>query len=102
MIGWRGVLAVWAGGLAVAAGSASPPAASQEAAAWPVRFIDVAREAGLTQPITYGDEARKAKWLVLAGRLATMPEPDRQRIQQRMAEWARLSPARLVDIRFIA
>jgi hypothetical protein len=39
------------------------------------------------------DDARKAKWLVLAGRLATMPEPDRQRIQQRMAEWARLSPA---------
>ena len=29
------------------------------ACAWPVRFVDVAREAGLTQPITYGDASRK-------------------------------------------
>jgi hypothetical protein len=27
--------------------------------AWPVRFVDIAREAGLTHPITYGDAERK-------------------------------------------
>ena len=26
---------------------------------WPVRFVDVAREAGLTHPVTYGDVSRK-------------------------------------------
>ena len=28
-------------------------------ASWPVRFVDVAREAGLTHAITYGDVSRK-------------------------------------------
>ena len=34
---------------------AGPPAAP-----WPVRFVDVAAEAGLTQPITYGDAGAQA------------------------------------------
>ena len=37
-----------------------PARRTQEpSSAWPVRFVDVARESGLTQPITYGDPARK-------------------------------------------
>lgn len=36
------------------------------------------------------DHVRKEKWLNLAGRLDKMPPDERQRVQQRMAEWARL------------
>ncbi len=47
----------------VGAGASGAPPSGQRgdepSAAWPVRFVDVAREAGLTQPITYGDVARK-------------------------------------------
>jgi len=39
------------------------------------------------------DATRKAKWLVVAGRFPTLPEADRKRLQDRMAEWARMSPA---------
>ncbi|MFO1329635.1 MAG: DUF3106 domain-containing protein [Rubrivivax sp.] len=38
------------------------------------------------------DAARKAKWLVVAKSFPTMPEDERQRVQARMAEWARMSP----------
>jgi enediyne biosynthesis protein E4 len=41
---------------AVALVGASQPDPS---GAWPVRFVDVSAEAGLTHPITYGDAARK-------------------------------------------
>ena len=34
-------------------------APANPASAWPVRFVDVSGEAGLTHPITYGDAARK-------------------------------------------
>jgi hypothetical protein len=48
------VLAACAGLTALAlAGTPQPPPD------WPVRFVDVSGEAGLTQPITYGDGARK-------------------------------------------
>jgi enediyne biosynthesis protein E4 len=43
------------GGLAALALTGAP----QPSTAWPVRFADVAREAGLTQAITYGDVTRK-------------------------------------------
>ncbi|MBL8329872.1 MAG: DUF3106 domain-containing protein [Rubrivivax sp.] len=39
------------------------------------------------------DAARKQKWLDLAARMPTMPAAERERIQQRMTEWVRLSPA---------
>lgn len=38
------------------------------------------------------DTARKLKWLNMAERLDKLPPEERQRIQQRMAEWARLPP----------
>jgi hypothetical protein len=38
------------------------------------------------------DAQRKQKWLEVAGRFQTMPETERQRVQARMAEWARMSP----------
>ena len=36
---------------------------------------------------------RKQKWLELATRFPTMPVDERQRVQERMAEWARMTPA---------
>lgn len=37
--------------------------------------------------------ASKAKWLEVSSRLPTMPADEQQRVQARMAEWARLTPA---------
>lgn len=39
------------------------------------------------------DTIRRQKWLEVAARFETMPEDDRQRLQARMAEWAKLTPA---------
>ncbi len=39
------------------------------------------------------DAARKAKWLEVAARFPSMPAEERQRVQERMAEWARMTPA---------
>lgn len=38
------------------------------------------------------DESRKEKWLVVAGRYDRMPPAERQRVSERMAQWARMSP----------
>jgi Protein of unknown function (DUF3106) len=39
------------------------------------------------------DPIRKQKWLEVAGRFPHMPAAERQRVQARMAEWARMTPA---------
>lgn len=39
------------------------------------------------------DALRKQKWLDVAARMPGMPAADRDRIQQRMTEWVRMSPA---------
>ena len=39
------------------------------------------------------DAQRKAKWLEVAVRFPTMPAADQQRVQERMTEWARMTPA---------
>lgn len=39
------------------------------------------------------DAARKAKWLEVAARFPSMPAEERQRVQERMADWARMTPA---------
>ena len=36
---------------------------------------------------------RKIKWLEVAARFPAMPPADQQRVQERMAEWARMTPA---------
>lgn len=38
------------------------------------------------------DASRKQKWLQVAGRMPSMSAEERQRITERMAEWARMSP----------
>jgi hypothetical protein len=39
------------------------------------------------------DSSRKSKWLEVATRFPTMPLADQQRVQERMNEWARMSPS---------
>ncbi len=39
------------------------------------------------------DAPRKAKWLEVAARFPSMPAEERQRVQERMADWARMTPA---------
>ena len=39
------------------------------------------------------DAPRKSKWLEVATRFPAMPQADQQRVQERMAEWARMTPA---------
>jgi hypothetical protein len=38
------------------------------------------------------DAVRRSKWLEIANRLPSMPADERQRMQDRMTEWARLTP----------
>ncbi len=38
------------------------------------------------------DATRKQKWLEIAARLPSLPPEERQRIQERMTEWARMTP----------
>lgn len=38
------------------------------------------------------DTARQAKWLEIANRLPSMPADEQKRMQNRMSEWARLTP----------
>ena len=39
------------------------------------------------------DAPRKAKWIEVASRFPAMPASDQQRVHERMAEWARMTPA---------
>ena len=39
------------------------------------------------------DATRKSKWLEVAARFPAMPAADQQRVQERMAEWARMTPS---------
>jgi len=38
------------------------------------------------------DADRKQKWIQIAGRIPSMPPAERERVQARMTEWARMSP----------
>lgn len=39
------------------------------------------------------DASRRAKWLEVAARFPAMPAEERQRVQERMADWARMTPS---------
>lgn len=45
------------------------------------------------------DAPRKQKWLDIAARFPSMPEAERERVQARMTEWARMSPAERGQVR---
>jgi hypothetical protein len=45
------------------------------------------------------DANRRQKWLEVAGHFPGMPSDERKRVQERMAEWARLTPAERAQAR---
>lgn len=45
------------------------------------------------------EASRKLKWLDIAGRFPSMPQAEQDRVQQRMAEWAAMSPSERRDAR---
>ena len=55
--------------------------------------------APLERDWSFIDGVRQRKWVELAGRLPSMPAAERARIQQRMAQWASLTPAKRNQVR---
>jgi hypothetical protein len=49
--------------------------------------------APLERDWTQLEAPRKAKWLEVANKFPSMPAEERQRVQERMADWARMTPA---------
>jgi hypothetical protein len=98
-----GTLSLSAGAaLKSAADQASKPASSAQAktgsasAGTPWSALKPAQQSALA-PLQNDwpalDAERKAKWLELAARMPSLPADEQQRIQTRMTEWARLTPA---------
>jgi hypothetical protein len=97
------------GGLLAALGSGYATAQTQAVAAKPAASATVADTGGpswrsltpsqrlnlapLERDWSTLDAARKAKWLEVSSRFATLPADEQQRVKERMAEWARLTPA---------
>jgi hypothetical protein len=91
---------------AAADGATTPPAAPRAAAASEsaTPWADLTRAqkqalAPLERDWSFIDGVRQRKWVELAGRLPSMPEAERARIQQRMAQWASLTPAKRNQVR---
>ena len=84
--------------------SAQAPAASSAAASSPRAVVPTgpiwqalsAQQRTILAPLArdWGmiDATRKAKWVEVANRFPAMPAADQQRVQERMAEWARMTP----------
>ena len=78
----------------------SAPAASATATPW--SQLTSAQKLALTpleRDWSFIDGVRQRKWVELAGRLPSMPAAERARIQQRMAQWASLTPAKRNQVR---
>lgn len=91
------LLALTCLGLATAAQAQTaptpPPAAQAGGPAWSA--LTPAQQAALAplkQDWQAIDAPRKLKWLEISARLPSMSPDERQRIQQRMTEWASMSP----------
>lgn len=83
--------ALWA---ALAAGSATAAGAADQA---PPTWASLSKSqqtalAPLQRDWASIDAQRKQKWIEVAGRFPTMPAAERLRVQERMAEWARMTP----------
>lgn len=84
-------------GSAASAQAARAPAAVVPAGAGPAWAALTAQQRSVLAPLQRDwhtiDPAGKAKWLEVAARFPTLPADERQRVQARMAEWTRMSPA---------
>ncbi|MBC7939240.1 MAG: DUF3106 domain-containing protein [Chitinophagaceae bacterium] len=91
--GLAGCLLVWA---FAAAGATDV----EQGAAW--KTLTPAQQQALAplQRDWHGiDAVRKQKWLEVASRFGSMPAEERARIQTRMTEWARMTPAERANAR---
>ena len=71
----------------------TPPAGTADGVSWSA--LTPAQQAALAplkKDWPYIDAPRRQKWLEIATRLPSMPAEERERIQQRMNEWARMTP----------
>ena len=95
--------AVAAPGLSLAQGAPAPvgaasstPAASTQRAGGPSWSSLNAQQRTVLAPLErdWGsiDAPRKAKWIEVAGRFSSLSATDQQRVHERMAEWARMTP----------
>lgn len=77
-----------------------PAAARSDGAAW--ASLSVAQKTALA-PLQRDwptiESSSRDKWLEVASRFPTMPAAERQRVQDRMAEWARLTPTQRTQAR---
>lgn len=84
--------ALWAALVAFPA-AAAPPGRTDQAPAWAsLTPGQKAALAPLQRDWASIDLQRKQKWLEVAGRFPAMSTAERQRVQERMAEWARMTP----------
>jgi len=98
----RGVVAAALAGVVLAAAtpgwsqSATPAPPSAKAEAGPKwSELSPAQRTALTpleREWSTVDADRKQKWIQIAGRMPSMPPAERERVQARMTEWARMSP----------
>lgn len=81
----------------IAAQRQTPAAAqtqTQSGPAWAeLKAQQQAALAPLKEQWAHIDANRKTKWLVVAQRFPSLPLAEQQRVQARMAEWAKLTPA---------
>lgn len=85
------------GSLAAGAQPAKPLATAVADAGGPAWASLTAQQRGVLAPLQRDwhtiDASRRAKWLEVAARFPSMPAEERQRVQDRMADWARMSPS---------
>ncbi len=82
--------------------AAAPTARAGNATATPWATLTSAQQlalAPLERDWSLIDGVRQRKWLELAGRLPSMPAAERARVQQRMVQWASLTPAKRDQVR---
>lgn len=74
----------------------APPAVSRDSAEGPAWSTLTPAQKATLAPLQRDwsgiDGLRKQKWLELAEKYQTMPAADRQRVQERMTAWSRLTP----------
>lgn len=88
------LLAPAAGTVHAQAGRAQATAASSNGPAWSALTAQQRQVlAPLERDWSQLEAPRKAKWLEVANRFPSMPEAERLRVQERMADWARMTPA---------
>ena len=87
------VLAVW-GACAWSSDKPSAPPVAERGPGW--HQLSARQQqalAPLQRDWSHIDSARKSKWLEVAARFDAMRPEERARVQERMADWARMSPS---------